>query len=491
MIDTLLLSTEDADLKKAAEIIKNGGLAAFPTETVYGLGADAFSPDSARKAYAAKGRPSDNPLIVHIAKTEDIGRVARAVPEEALKLAEAFWPGPLTMVLPKRPELPKETTGGLDTVAVRMPDSEPTLKFIEYSGTAVSGPSANISGRPSPTTWQHVQAVLDGKIDAVICGEPCRGGIESTVLDLTDPSAPVILRPGLITPEMIAAVLKTDVSYDPALFSKPSDDPDYRPKAPGQKYKHYSPNAEVVIFEGASADVFRAIDRRLAEERAKGRKAGVIDVPQPRTFFAQLRQFDAEDGDILLVAAPDRVPAEGPLSGPDGKTLDPSVYFSLMNRMLKAAGYNIVKAGRQNMKIALAADHGGFALKGELIEHLKGRGFEVEDLGIYTPDPVDYPEYGKKCAEYVVSGKADLGIVCCGTGLGIGMAANKVKGIRCAELVTPFMAEMAKKHNHANMVSLGGRVLSPEEAKKLVDIWLDTEEEHGRHDRRVALLNEM
>ena len=143
------------------------------------------------------------------------------------------------------------------------------------------------------------------------------------------------------------------------------------------------------------------------------------------------------------------------------------------------------------MKIALAADHGGFALKQELIEHLKGRGFEVEDLGIYTPDPVDYPEYGRKCAEYVISGKADLGIVCCGTGLGIGMAANKVKGIRCAELVTPFMAEMAKKHNHANMVSLGGRVLTVEEAKNLVDIWLDTEEDHGRHDRRVAQLNEM
>ncbi|MBR3302209.1 MAG: threonylcarbamoyl-AMP synthase, partial [Firmicutes bacterium] len=153
MIDTLLLSTEDADLKKAAEIIRNGGLAAFPTETVYGLGADAFSPDSAKKAYAAKGRPSDNPLIVHIAKAEDIGRVARTVPEEAFKLAKAFWPGPLTMVLPKRPELPEETTGGLDTVAVRMPDSEATLKFIEYSGTAVSGPSANISGRPSPTAW--------------------------------------------------------------------------------------------------------------------------------------------------------------------------------------------------------------------------------------------------------------------------------------------------------------------------------------------------
>ena len=143
------------------------------------------------------------------------------------------------------------------------------------------------------------------------------------------------------------------------------------------------------------------------------------------------------------------------------------------------------------MRIAMAADHGGFELKNALAEHLKGRGIEVEDLGIYTPDPVDYPEYGKKCAEYVVSGKADLGIVCCGTGLGIGMAANKVKGIRCAELVTPFMAEMAKKHNHANMISLGGRVLTAEQAIELVDIWLDTEEDHGRHDRRVALLNEM
>ncbi|MCR5010530.1 MAG: threonylcarbamoyl-AMP synthase [Clostridia bacterium] len=500
MIDTLLLSTEDADLRKAAEIIKNGGLAAFPTETVYGLGADAFSPDSARKAYSAKGRPSDNPLIVHIAKTEDIGKVARTVPEEALKLAKAFWPGPLTMVLPKRPELPKETTGGLDTVAVRMPDSEATLKFIEYSGTAVSGPSANISGRPSPTAWQHVQADLAGKIDAIICGEPCKGGIESTVLDLTDPKAPVILRPGLITPEMIAAVLKTEVSYDPALFTKPSDDPDYKPKAPGQKYKHYSPKAEVVVFEGDPDCVCRAMDARLQKETAAGRKTGTINVPCPKEFFAQLRQFDSEGKDIILIAAPDSgVPAEkdaykvpsGAQACLDGKTLDPSVYFSLMNRMLKAAGYNIVKAGGHNMKIALAADHGGFALKQELIGHLKDRGFEIEDLGIYTPDPVDYPEYGKKCAEHVISGKADLGIVCCGTGLGIGMAANKVKGIRCAELVTPFMAEMAKKHNHANMVSLGGRVLTVEEAKNLVDIWLDTEEDHGRHDRRVAQLNEM
>ena len=492
MMETLLLSTEDADLKKAADIIKNGGLAAFPTETVYGLGADAFSPDSARKAYAAKGRPSDNPLIVHIAKTEDIYKVAGSVPDEALKLAQAFWPGPLTMVLPKTAGLPKETTGGLDTVAVRMPNSTATLKFIEYSGTAVSGPSANISGRPSPTAWQHVKEDLDGKIDAIICGEPCKGGIESTVLDLTDPKAPVILRPGLITPEMIASVLKLDVTYDPALFTRPSDDPSYKPKAPGQKYKHYSPKAEVVVFEGDPDCVSRAVEARLQKERAEGRRAGAINVPSPKEFFAQLRQFDADGTDIILIAAPDSgVSAEGAFAGRDGKTLDPSIYFSLMNRMLKAAGYNIINAGRHNMKIALAADHGGFALKQELIEHLKGRGFAVEDLGTHSTDSVDYPEYGRKCAEHVASGKADLGIVCCGTGLGIGMAANKVKGIRCAELVTPFMAEMAKKHNHANMVSLGGRVLTPEEAKKLVDIWLDTEEEHGRHDRRVALLNEM
>ena len=504
MIETLLLSTEEEDLRKGAGIIKDGGLVAFPTETVYGLGADAFDPGAAKRAYAAKGRPSDNPLIVHISKTEDLYRAASEVPGEALKLAEAFWPGPLTMVLPKRPEMPKETTGGLDTVALRMPKDAATLRLIELSGTLLSGPSANISGRPSPTTWQHVKADLYGKIDAIIQGSPCAGGIESTVLDLTDPKAPMILRPGLITPEMISAVLDREVSYDPSLFKKPSDDPDFKPKAPGQKYKHYAPKAEVVIFEGASGDVFRAIDKRLAAERAKGRKAGVIDVPHPRTFFAQLRQFDEDGRDIILVAAPDdgvpadgqaagpdSVPAEASAAGQDGRTLDPSIYFSLMNRMLKAAGYNIIKAGRQDMKIAVAADHGGFELKEAVAAHLKERGFEVEDLGIYVKESVDYPVYGKKCAEYVASGKADLGVICCGTGIGIGIAANKVKGIRCAELVTPFMAEMAKKHNHANMVSLGGRVLTEEQAIELVDIWLDSEEEHGRHDRRVQLLDEM
>ncbi len=477
MIETLLLSTEDADLQKAAEILKGGGLVAFPTETVYGLGADAFDPEAAKKAYAAKGRPSDNPLIVHIAKTEDLYKVASKVPQEALDLAKAFWPGPLTMVLPKRPELPKETTGGLDTVAVRMPKSAATLRFIELCCTAVSGPSANVSGRPSPTSWLHVKNDLNGRIDAIICGDPCDGGIESTVLDLTDPSHPAILRPGLVTPEMISEATGCEVSYDPALFKKPSEDPDFKPKAPGQKYRHYAPKAPMVLFEGDTENIQTAIKERLRAELAAGKKVFVIDRPQPRTFFARLREADAQGADIILAAAPE-----------SGSSLG----FSLENRMLKAAGYNIIRVGGgQKMKIAIACDHGGFNLKQPLVEHLQEKGYEVTDLGIYGEERVDYPEYGKKCAEYVASGQADLGIVLCGTGIGIGIAANKVHGIRCAELVTPFMAEMAKKHNHANMVSLGGRILEPQQAIELVDIWLDTEEEHGRHDRRVALLDEM
>ena len=477
MTETLLLTTEEKDLEKAAEILRQGGLVAFPTETVYGLGADAFSPDSARKAYAAKGRPSDNPLIVHIAKTEDLYTLASEVPQEALKLAAAFWPGPLTMVLSKRPEVPKETTGGLDTVAVRMPRSKATLRFIELSKTAVSGPSANVSGRPSPTSWLHVKNDLDGKIDAIICGDPSEGGIESTVLDLTDPEHPMILRPGLVTPEMISAITDKEVRYDPALFSKPSQDPNFRPKAPGQKYKHYAPKAQMLLYEGSEEDVRKALKDRLREESAKGRKVFVIDRPEPRSFFAKLREADAQGADLILAAVPEE---------------KSSVNFSLMNRMLKAAAYNIVKAtGRQKMKIAIASDHGGFALKQKLAEHLQEKDYEVCDLGTYSEESVDYPVYGKKCAEYVASGQAELGIVCCGTGIGIGIAANKVHGIRCAELVTPFMAEMAKKHNHANMVSLGGRILSPEQAIELVDIWLGSEEEHGRHDRRVALLDEM
>ena len=326
----MLLSTEDKDIKLGAEIIKRGGLVAFPTETVYGLGADAFDPSAAKKAYAAKGRPSDNPLIVHIAKFEDMAKASpvfedkenadyKRMAETAEKLSDAFWPGPLTIILPKKDSVPLETTGGLDTVALRMPNSVPTLKLIEYSGTLVSGPSANLSGKPSPTSALHVKQDLDGKIDAIIMGDPCEGGIESTVLDLCS-EIPMILRPGLITPEMISAVTGTDVAYDPALFSKPSDDPDYHPKAPGQKYKHYAPKAEMLIVPAEK------LKDRVAAENAKGKKVGFISKPEARTFFAKLREFDLQGVDIIIAS---------PL--PEGDSLN----FSIMNRVLKSAGYNI------------------------------------------------------------------------------------------------------------------------------------------------------
>ena len=326
-METYIYSTSEEDIKRAAKVIAEGGLVAFPTETVYGLGADAFDPMAAKKAYAAKGRPSDNPLIVHISKFEDLKRLtpifekdsklAKDLCDTVKKLSDAFWPGPLTMVLPKREEVPKETTGGLDTVAIRMPKSKATLDLIEYSGTLLSGPSANLSGRPSPTTWLHVKEDLDGKIDGIIAGDPCVGGIESTVLDV---ASMTILRPGLITPEMIAAVTDKEVTYDKTLFEKPSEDPDFHPLAPGQKYKHYAPKAEMHIVPEEK------LMERVREEKAKGRKVGFIKKPDARTFFAKLREFDDQGMDIILASA---LPENDSLS------------FSIMNRVLKSAGYNI------------------------------------------------------------------------------------------------------------------------------------------------------
>jgi len=328
-MNTILFSTSENDIRKAAKLIAEGGLVAFPTETVYGLGADAFDPKAAEKAYASKGRPSDNPLIVHISRFEDIKRLSpifdeasyKKVLNRAKKLSDTFWPGPLTIVVPKLEAVPKETTGGLDTVAVRMPRCDETLKLIEYSETLISGPSANLSGHPSPTSWQHVNQDLDGKIEGIIMGDPCDGGIESTVLNISSETL-TILRPGLITPEMISAATGEEVEYDPTLFQKPSDDPNFHPMAPGQKYKHYAPKAEMHIVP---EDKLAA---RVSEEKAKGKNVGVIEKPNAKNFFAQLREFDNQDVDIILAAAL-----------PDGDSLS----FSIMNRVLKSAGYNIEK----------------------------------------------------------------------------------------------------------------------------------------------------
>ena len=331
---TRILSTTENDIAEAAEIIQQGGLVAFPTETVYGLGAYALNAEAVAKVYEAKGRPSDNPMIVNIARASDIGQLTPMLSEEIVNLIDNFWPGPLTLVLKKKAGVPDRTTGGLDTVAVRMPDSEAALELIRAADCPIAAPSANISGRPSPTRASDVIADMDGRIDAVIEGDDCRVGIESTVLDMTG-DAPVILRPGIITAEDIEAVLNKKVTYDKALLrDKQGEDGDIKPKAPGMKYKHYAPKADMVVIEGQRDKVKAEIERLKMLNERLGSKVGVIlfeekaFVEAAHDFFARLRDLDNEEVDLILAGA---------LSDFDG------VGFAVMNRMLKSAGYNIVK----------------------------------------------------------------------------------------------------------------------------------------------------
>ena len=231
------VSEEDEEkLRAAGAILQQGGLVAFPTETVYGLGGDALNPSSSQKIYAAKGRPSDNPLIVHIYRFEDIYKITKEVPEEARKIADAFWPGPLTMILPKSDAVPYETTGGLDTVAIRMPSHPAAQKLIKYSGGYIAAPSANTSGKPSPTVAKYVEEDMMGRIDAIIDGGEVGIGLESTIIDLTV-TPPQILRPGYITQEKLSTVLGT-VDTDTTILRADSGQ---APKAPGMKYRHYAP----------------------------------------------------------------------------------------------------------------------------------------------------------------------------------------------------------------------------------------------------------
>lgn len=339
-----MLSTNKSDIAKAAAIIREGGLVAFPTETVYGLGADALSEKAVADIYAAKGRPSDNPMIVHISRASDMGRLTPVLSADIVKLIENFWPGPLTIVVKKKPEVPDRTTGGLDTVAVRMPDSKVALELISMADTPIAAPSANISGRPSPTRARDVIADMDGRIDAVIEGEDCRVGIESTVVDMTG-DVPTILRPGIITAENIEAVLEREVKYDESLlkdgkmFALDPEDGEgeidgFRPKSPGMKYRHYAPKAQMTIIEGQRDKVKSEIERVKALNERLGLKVGVIlfeekaFIEAAHDFFARLRDLDEEDVDLILAGA---------LSDTDG------VGFAVMNRMLKSAGYNIVK----------------------------------------------------------------------------------------------------------------------------------------------------
>ena len=340
-MNTLFLSALAPDTPQlAAEIIKSGGLVALPTETVYGLGADGLNPQAVAKIFLAKGRPQDNPLILHIAESAQMDELCHHSPESAYALAKAFWPGPLTMVLPAKDIVPSCTTAGLPTVALRCPDNAITRQIIRLAGVPIAAPSANVSGKPSTTTAQHVLHDHDGRIDAIVDGGPCAVGVESTIVDLTE-TPPRLLRPGGITPEQLFSVLG-DLTVDKAVTGQIAQDAIV--KAPGMKYRHYAPDAPVVIVAGsretAAAYIcreFKPGDRVLCFEEelflykdcdplAYGKEADSATLSAG--LFAALRELD--DPQVKRVFA--RCPKG------DG------IGYAVENRLKKAAGFQVIQA---------------------------------------------------------------------------------------------------------------------------------------------------
>ncbi len=337
---------EARNLEQVIEVLRAGGLVAFPTETVYGLGADALNPQAARRIYEAKGRPSDNPLIIHISRVEDLEQLAEGIPEAAYRLASVFWPGPLTMILNKKVCVPKETTGGLSTVAIRLPAHKLARALIHSSGIFLAAPSANLSGRPSPTRAEHVIHDLNGRVDIILDGGQAALGLESTIIDLTG-EVPVILRPGCITKAMIEHVLG-EVQYDPAILLEKPDEK-LIPKAPGMKYRHYAPEGCLTIYEGRIAEVITEINRKAKELTEAGKSVGIIATSETEKeylygtvktigsrqdensiaagLYATLRDFDELKTEYILTES----------------FADNNLGQAIMNRLLKAAGYRIVK----------------------------------------------------------------------------------------------------------------------------------------------------
>lgn len=296
------LQPEPHVIRQAAEVIRCGGLVAFPTETVYGLGADALNPEAVARIFAVKKRPACDPLIVHIADTEDLERVVRDVPPQAERLSRIFWPGPLTLVLPRAETVPTSVTAGLDTVAVRMPAHPVALALIREAGTPIAAPSANLFGRPSPTTARHVLDDLGEQVDLILDGGPSFIGLESTVLDLSG-EQPTILRPGGTSQESLNAVLGTVVVKTGAL-QRPGDEGGLA--SPGLMEKHYSPQAELVFFKGAEPKVLAAMRQRLVELLAEGKRVGLLIASEDRDVFAGYSVRIADLGpqsNLSLIAA--------------------------------------------------------------------------------------------------------------------------------------------------------------------------------------------
>lgn len=332
-------------LEAAGAVLRRGGLAAFPTETVYGLGADALNGSAVAKIFTAKGRPADNPLIVHVADKEAIGGLVRKLTGAAEALFNAFWPGPLTVILPAGGAVPAQVTAGLDTVAVRMPAHPIALGLIRAAGVPVAAPSANKSGRPSPTTAKHVLDDLDGRIDLILDGGPAGIGVESTVVDLTA-AVPLVLRPGGVTPEDLRRVLG-DVAVDPAVRSGLKGES--RPRSPGMKYTHYAPRAPLYLIEGETEAAAVKIMELARAHQACGRRVGILSynggrdysaagevVPAGRrdrpdtvaaALYAALRRFDEIGVDVILAES---LPEKG-------------VGLAVMNRLRRAAAGGIIR----------------------------------------------------------------------------------------------------------------------------------------------------
>lgn len=344
--EVVAMTGENLDMdaiKKAGDILKAGGLVAFPTETVYGLGGNALDPQASMKIYAAKGRPSDNPLIVHIAELEQLEKITTEIPEGAKILAEKYWPGPLTMILPKADIVPRETTGGLDSVAVRFPSDRIAQELIKAGGGFVAAPSANTSGRPSPTMAEHVEEDLGDAIDMIIDGGQVGIGLESTIVDFTE-EIPVVLRPGYISLEMLQETLG-DVRMDKGLLITDSS---VHPKAPGMKYRHYAPKGQLTLVEGDKDKVIAKINELVREKKEEGYKVGVIGTDET---------LDAYHADILRSIGsrqkPESVAANLYRILREFDDLECDYMYSesffeqglgnaIMNRMLKAAGYHLI-----------------------------------------------------------------------------------------------------------------------------------------------------
>lgn len=344
-METIIINeTDDEAFNDAANALRDGKLVAFPTETVYGLGANALNTEAVEKIYEAKGRPSDNPLIVHIADVSKLNELVAEIPEAAELLIKAFWPGPLTMVFKKSNLVPDIITAGLDTVAVRMPDSSVAQKLIREAGVPVAAPSANLSGRPSPTTHRHVVEDLYGRIEYIIDGGPCQVGVESTVLDVTT-DIPIILRPGGITLEMLEKVLGK-VNTDSVLEIKG----DMKPRSPGMKYRHYSPKAEMILISGQSDQVVKKINALIKESSERGLRVGVL---------ASLENADKYNAEVVVnagsVSHTDKIAAGlyDSLRTFDEKKVDiiysevfeeKGIGRAIMNRLKKASSGKVIKA---------------------------------------------------------------------------------------------------------------------------------------------------